>query len=98
MSNSADEQKYQFSAWATENLGEKTGIWYSPYLERLGVLLKQFELNKGHGFYENFFYYRSFEEFKEVYKQLIGQNDEDISKILKGKQIRYPDSYAQEKL
>lgn len=98
LSNSADEQKYQFSAWATENLGEKTGIWYSPYLERLGVLLKQFELNKGHSFYENFFYYRSFEEFKEVYKQLIGQNDEDISKILNGKQIRYPDSYAQEKL
>ena len=39
--------KEKYIVWVTENLGEKTGIWYSPYLEKLGFLLDKFELGKG---------------------------------------------------
>lgn len=98
MSDAVENQKNQFAAWAKENLGEKTGLWYAPYLEQLGTLLRQFNLDGGKEFYQNFFYYRSFAEFKDIYKSIIGQNDDEISAILKGKQLRYPDSYAQQKL
>lgn len=36
MSNSMEVRKEQYIGWATENLGDKTGIWYAPYLEKLG--------------------------------------------------------------
>ena len=80
MSNSAEEQKNHFSKWAAENLGEKTGIWYSPYIEELGTLLSQFGIGKG--YYDNFFYYRTYKEFKEVYIQITEQNEEDIEKLV----------------
>lgn len=95
MSTIADLQKEQFSEWAKENLGEKVGIWYSPYLEQLGVLLRRFNLDKGHDYHTNFFLYTNYDDFKSVYQEILGQTDEDIMKILNGKAIRYPEEYAQ---
>ncbi|MGO2618385.1 MAG: hypothetical protein ACTH83_08595, partial [Lactococcus cremoris] len=95
MNNSAEEQKEQFSKWAAENLGEKTGIWYSPYLEKLGTLLSQFGIGKD--YYDNFFYYLTYKEYENVYIQITEQNEEDIEKILKGKAKQFPKSYATKK-
>lgn len=94
MSESALEQKKQFSAWAKENLGEKTGIWYAPYIEQLGSLLKKFELDIDNDYHQNFFYYQMYSDFKNVYQEIIGQNEADIIDILKGKAKRYPKNYA----
>lgn len=91
-----NQQKEKFSDWAAENLGEKTGFWYSPYLEQLGMLLNQFGLVKGYK--DNFFDYQLYEEFKKIYQQIIGQSDDDIEAILRGSRKRYPNQYAEQKL
>ena len=98
MNITAAEQEKQFSDWSRENLGKKTGLWYAPYIEQLGSLLKNFELDNERDYYTNFFYYRTFDEFKDIYKQIIGQTEDEIAEILKGKQLRYPNSYAKQKL
>lgn len=98
MTINVDEQKQKFSAWSKDNLGPKTGIWYSPYLEVLGELLKQFQLDNGQDYYENFFQYQTFEGFKNIYQKIIGQTDTEITKILNGSPLRYPNSYAQKKV
>lgn len=95
---SVEEQKKKFSDWSKENLGEKSGVWYSPYLEELGILLKKFELDNGNNYYDNFFYYQTFEEFREIYKLVTGQTDSEIVEILKGKRLGYPVSYTQQRL
>lgn len=98
MSISKVEQKEQFSEWASENLGETVGSWYSAFLEQFGLLLEKFNLNEGKKYHHNFFCYQTFSDFRDVYKSIIGQSDDEISAILKGKPVRYPDSYAQQKL
>ncbi|MGV9034433.1 AAA family ATPase [Lactococcus lactis] len=98
MSGTADKQKKEFSLWAKENLGEKVGIWYAPYIEKFGTLLRKFDLDAEKDYYTNFFFYTSFDEFKDIYKQVIGQSDDEIAEIIKGKQLRYPEKYAQQKL
>lgn len=98
LNGSTGEQMIKFSEWVSENLGEKTGAWYSPYLEKMGILLKQFGLDKNLEFHDNFFDYQTYEEFKKVYQQIIGQSDHEIEEILKGRQLRYPDSFAEQKL
>ena len=98
MSGTADKQKREFSEWAKDNLGEKVGIWYATYIEQFGTLLKKFNLDGGKDYYTNFFFYTSFDEFKDIYKQVIGQTDNEIAEIVKGKQLRYPEEYAQQKL
>ena len=42
MSDSMEVRKQRYKDWAKDNLGEKTGIWYAPYLEKLGSLLNRF--------------------------------------------------------
>lgn len=96
MNNKAEEQKKHFIDWAAENLGEKTGVWYAPCLEQLGFLLEKFGI--GEKYQKNFFDYRIFEDFKVIYKKIIGQEDNDIPAILKGYQKRYPESYAEQKV
>lgn len=86
-------RKEKYKAWVTENLGEKTGIWYAPYLEKLGQLLEKFGLEKGYK--ENFFEYQSYSEFKNIYQQMTDQSDEDIEKFLTGKGTpRYPQKFG----
>lgn len=93
MKTSSDIQKNIYKKWVTENLGEKTGIWYSPYLEKLGLLLNKYGL--GSGYKENFFDYQSYQEFKEVYQNITKQNSEDIEKLLLGKSVpRYPEKFG----
>lgn len=48
MNDILNTQKEKYKAWVTENLGEKTGIWYAPYLENLGDTLERFELASGY--------------------------------------------------
>lgn len=98
MSGTADNQKKQFSGWAKENLGEHVGNWYAPYLEQLGKLLKNFNLDGGHSYNENFFYYTDFEDFKVVYMEIIGDSNDAVNNVVKGKSPRYPNEYAQRKL
>lgn len=86
-------QKQKYKVWVTENLGEKTGIWYAPYLEKLGNLLEKYELAKGYE--EDFFAYQSYPEFKNIYKQMTEQSDEDIERYVSGKGTpRYPEKYG----
>ena len=86
-------QKEKYKAWVTENLGEKTGIWYTPYLEKLGYLLEKFGLASGYK--ENFFEYQSYSEFKNIYQQMTEQSDEDIERLVTGKSIpRYPEKFG----
>jgi 5-methylcytosine-specific restriction protein B len=81
----------------TENLGEKTGIWYAPYLEKLGHLLEKFELENGYK--ENFFDYQSYSEFKNIYQKMTKQSNEDIEKFVTGKGIpRYPQNFGTKRI
>ena len=61
-----------FKEWSAENLGEKTGLWYAPYLERIGELLKKFEFEDTDDLKENFFYYGTYQEFESVYRKIFG--------------------------
>lgn len=90
--------KEEFEEWAKINLGNKTGMWYAPYIDKMGIFLRDFDLDKGLEIKDNFFEYQTYEEFKGIYQQIIGQTDEDLVKILKGSPIRYPDTYAKQKL
>ncbi|GGH80442.1 5-methylcytosine-specific restriction protein B [Pullulanibacillus pueri] len=97
MNDIVNSQKEKYKAWVTENLGEKTGVWYSPYLERLGYLLNKFEL--GTGYKQNFFNYKSYSEFKDVYQEMTEQSDEDIEKLVTGKGIpRYPEKFGTKRI
>lgn len=92
-----EERKQDFMAWVKKNRGEKTGIWYAPYLEQLGSLLEKFEL--ADGYKANFFDYMSYEEFKLVYQQITKQNDKDIADYVKGNRTpRYPEAFAKERI
>lgn len=93
VSNLMEEQKQQYVSWVTENLGEKTGIWYAPYLEKLGALLDRFNL--GVGFNDNFFSYLSYPDYKKVYQRITSENDDDIKPILEGKQKRYTKNFVE---
>lgn len=93
MDNILQERKESYKAWVTDNLGEKTGIWYSPYLEQLGQLLKKFDL--ANGYKDNFFAYESFEDFKAIYQEMTEQSDEDIERLVTGKGTpRYPEKFG----
>jgi len=96
--DTVEERKNKFLVWSNDNLGEGTDILYAPYLERLGVLLREFNMNNGKEYFDNFFYYRSYEEFKDVYTEIIEQTDDEISKILRGELVRYSDYYSKQKL
>lgn len=97
MNDTLNTQKENYKAWVTENLGEKTGIWYAPYLEKLGHLLKKYGLASGYK--ENFFEYQTYQEFKNVYQQMTEQSDEDIEKYVGGKGTpRYPEKYGTERV
>ncbi|MCR2820035.1 AAA family ATPase [Lederbergia panacisoli] len=93
MNDVMNTQKEKYKAWVTENLGEKTGIWYTPYLEKLGHLIEKFGL--GSGYKENFFDYQSYSEYKNVYQQMTKQIDEDIERLVTGKGTpRYPEEFG----
>lgn len=96
MNDVVNTQKEKYIAWVTENLGEKTGGWYSPYLEKLGQLLEKFAL--GSGFKENFFDYQSYSEYKNIYQQMTEQSDQDIERLVSGKGTpRYPQKFGMKK-
>lgn len=97
MNDLINSQKEKYKVWVTENLGEKTGTWYSPYLEQLGYLLDKFGLGKG--FKINFFEYESYLEFKNIYQQMTEQSDEDIEKIVTGNGTpRYPEKFKAKRI
>lgn len=93
MSDSMEVRKQRYKDWAKDNLGEKTGIWYAPYLEKLGSLLNRFGL--GSSYFENFFYYKTFDEFQEVYQKITGETDSSLSEILKGKRKNYTKEFVE---
>lgn len=93
--NDLNLQKNEFKVWAKENLGEKTGEWYSPYLDKLGILLSKFKLTEESEFHDNFFIYQDYKEFEDIYIKFIGvKSYDEIDGILNGKALRYPDSFA----
>ena len=61
-------QENEFKNWAKENLGEKTGKWYSDYLDKLGILLSTFKLTEESEFHDNFFIYQDYKECEDIYK------------------------------
>lgn len=69
MGNSMEIRKQLFRDWAKDNLGEKTGIWYTPYLEKLGLLLSKFELSNS--YFENFFTTRHMMSLKKYIRRLL---------------------------
>jgi len=93
MNNVLNTRKEKYRAWVTENLGESTGSWYTPYLENLGYLLEKYGLASGYK--ENFFDYQSYSEFKNIYQQMTEQSDEDIERLVAGQSTpRYPEKYG----
>jgi len=93
MNDVVNNQKEKYKDWVTENLGEKTGVWYAPYLEKLGQLLEKFGL--AIGYKGNFFEYQSYSEFKDIYQQMTEQNDEDIEKFVMGRGTpHYPEKFG----
>ena len=93
MKDITNAQKEKYQVWVTENLGEKTGMWYAPYLEQLGALLAKYKL--ADGYKHNFFEYQSYSEYKQVYQQMTKQSDEDIEKIVTAKGTpRYPEPFG----
>src|SRR5699024_9429104 len=97
MSNTLNTYKEKYESWVTENLGEKTGMWYTPYLEKLGNLLEKFGL--ANGYKENFFNYQSYSEYKQIYQQMTGQSDKDIERLVTGQGTpRYPEEFSTKKI
>ena len=92
MDEQVNERIERYKEWVAENLGEKTGIWYTPYLEKLGHLLEKFGLASGYK--NNFFEYQTFSEFKNIYQQITEQNDEDIERLVNGSTPRYPKKFG----
>jgi len=93
MNDDVNTQKEKYKVWVTENLGEKTGLWYTPYLEKLGHLLEKFGL--GSDYKEDFFDYQSYSEYKNIYQQMTEQSDEDIERLITGKGTpRYPEKFG----
>lgn len=86
----AEKRMYEFTEWASENIGEKTGIWYSPYLKQMGSYLKLFKFRDVEELKENFFLYSTYDSFSETYQDLFKETDENIQEIIKGKTLRYP--------
>lgn len=84
------ERISEFNEWASENIGEKTGIWYSPYFKKLGKYLKLFNFENTEHLKDNFFEYSTYESFKEVYQELFNESDDSVQEIIKGKALRYP--------
>ena len=81
------KQEAFFVDWATENLGQKTGIWYKPFLEKMGQILSEAQISNE--FKENFFEYQSFERFLPVYKDILGESEESVFQVLMGKTSSY---------
>lgn len=97
MNDVVNAQKEKYKAWVTENLGEKTGMWYTPFLEKLGHLLDKFGL--GSSYKENFFDYQSYSEYKNIYQQMTEQSDEDIERLVTGKSTpRYPEKFGRTRI
>ncbi|WP_041701841.1 restriction endonuclease [Gottschalkia acidurici] len=97
MSIVSNIRKEKYRAWVTENLGELTGSWYTPYLEKLGYLLEKYGLASSYK--ENFFDYQTYSEFKNIYQQMTEQSDEDIERLVTGKSTpRYPEKYGTTRL
>lgn len=97
MSNTLNTYKEKYKKWVTENLGEKTGMWYTPYLEKLGYLLEKFGL--ANGYKENFFNYQSYSEYKQIYQQMTGQSDKDIKRLVTGQGTpRYPEGFSTKRI
>jgi len=80
----------EFIEWSTENIGEKTGGWYSPYLESMGYYLKLFEFEDVHDLEDDFFEYNTYDSFYQIYQQLFKESEETIAEVIKGKNKRYP--------
>lgn len=89
-------QKENYSEWVTANLGEKTGMWYAPYLEKMGIYLEMFDI--AHGYQDNFFAYQTYAAFMQVYRELTGESKEDVEKILEGAIKHYPKEFVAQKL
>lgn len=85
-----EQRMIDFIEWSSENIGEKTGGWYSPYLKKLGMYLKLFNFQSTNSLKDNFFEYSTYESFSSIYKQLFQETDDNISEIIKGKTKRYP--------
>lgn len=97
MDSTVNMRKERYTSWVTENLGEKTGVWYTPYLEKLGFLLNEYNL--ANGYRHNFFEYSSYSEYKRIYQEITEQSDEDIEKLVTGKGTpRYPEKFAANKI
>ena len=93
MNDVVNSRKERYKSWVKENLGESTGFWYTPYLEKLGHLLEKYGLASGYK--DNFFEYESYSEFKTIYQQMTEQSDEDIERLVSGKSTpRYPKKFA----
>lgn len=89
---SSEKLKNEYTEWVKENLGPKVGIWYTPYLKRMGEDLSEFSI--ADGFKTNFFEYDTFDEFSEVYKELTNENSESVATILQGRNKKYPVSFG----
>ncbi len=58
-------KRHNFVKWCEENLGKAPGVWYYPYLEKMGYYLSEFEL-VDKKYYDNFFDYDTYDDFKNV--------------------------------
>lgn len=98
-----EKRERDFILWVNNNISKnkssnnKTGEWYSEYLRNMGLLLSNFGLSKEKEFNDNFFEYSTYDQFKEIYKSYIGQDEKDVIKILSGKNFKYPNDYADKK-
>lgn len=93
MNKLVEDQKQQYIDWVTENLGSRTGIWYFPFLEQMGSLLRLFGI--GADYSDNFFSYRLFSDFKDVYQKITEETESDTIEVLKGKQKRYTKKFVE---
>lgn len=79
--------KKEYFEWVSLNLGEKTGVWYTPYIEELGIKLnKYYNLDLK----TNFFDYFSYNEFKKIYQEITKETDDSIQMIINGSSKKYP--------
>ncbi len=79
--------KKEYFEWVSLNLGEKTGVWYTPYIEELGIKLnKYYNLDLK----SNFFDYFSYNEFKKIYQGITKETDDSIQMIINGSSKKYP--------
>ncbi|GAA5819181.1 MAG: AAA domain-containing protein [Methanobrevibacter sp. CfCl-M3] len=77
-------QREKYIKWTPNP--DKSGGWYADMIENAGRRIHQVRPDNYSSISDNFFDYVTYDEYVSIYKEITKEDDEIISKILKGRQ------------